>query len=144
MVLPSLHFSPMDSMLRTVVITSQTIGTTAIVLPAWWQSLYIVHRTDPGAQATLNTGGFIDPEMLVGDEVLVVIATQHIGKGEWNSPFYQMFNTSLLVPDDFADFCHFFLGSLYLLPFPFGSIQVEKRETYVGFGHYHCNTSVSM
>ena len=44
-VLSSLHRAPMDGMLRTVVITSQTIGTTAIMLPVWWQSFYIIDRT---------------------------------------------------------------------------------------------------
>ncbi len=43
-VLSSLHLTPMDGMLRTVMITSQTVGTTAIMLPVWWQSFYIIHR----------------------------------------------------------------------------------------------------
>ena len=126
------------------MITSQTIGTTAVVLPAWQQSLYIIHGTEFSTQATLNTGGFIDPKVLVGDEVLVVIAAQHIGKGKGNGPLHQIFNTPLPILDDFADFCHFLLGSLYFLPFPFGGVQVEKRESHVGFGHYYCKTGISM
>ena len=46
-ILTALHAAPMDGVNRTIVIASQTIGTTAVMLPVWWLFFYIVDRTFP-------------------------------------------------------------------------------------------------
>ena len=71
----------MDSVRGTVVVAGQTVGATAIVLPAWWYSFDVVHRTASGAETAKDALLSVHPELLVSNQVLVVVAANHVGKG---------------------------------------------------------------
>ena len=67
------------------------------MLPVWRQSFYIIHRTPLGTETTLDAGLGIDPEFLVGNEVLVVIPAKNISKGKGNGSLDQLLDTCRLV-----------------------------------------------
>ena len=108
------------------MITSQTIRAPLVVKPHGRCSFDVVDRTQLLAQTALNASRFVDPELSVGNQVLVVIATDNVGIGKWNAPFYQFFDVTLTFGDDFADVCHALTGGLDLLACLLVGVQVQE------------------
>ena len=126
------------------MITSQTIRTPLVVKPHGRCSLYVVNGTQFLAHSTLDTGLLIDPELLVSDEVLVVVAANHVGIGKRNTSFYQFLDTWPAFCYDLADMFHSLTGFLDFLACFLVSVQMKKRESDVRLRHDNGKTCISM
>ena len=107
-----------------MVVASQTISTTAVVLPAWRHFYDVVHRTELLAEPTLDAGVLVHPEFLVRNQVLVVVTANNVGVGIGNSSANQFYHALLPVLHHLADVLDGATCFLYLLPFPLLGVQV--------------------
>ena len=126
------------------MITSQTICAPLVVKPHGRCSFDVVDRTQLLAQSTLDAGLFIDPELPVGNQVLVVIATDNVGIGKWNGTLYQFLDTTLSIGYHLADMCHPLTGRLDFLVRFLVSIQMQERETDVRLRHHDGKTRIGV
>ena len=119
------------------MIASETISATAVMFPAWRQLFYIVNRTYSGTETTLYASILINPEFLVGDKVLVVVASYNIRICERDGTLHQLVNACLSVDNGFLDMHHALFGSFYLTLCILFGVEVQKRETYVRLWHHY-------
>ena len=105
-----------------MVVTGQTVGTLAVMVPRRWNAGDVIDGTKTGTKATLDAGFRVNPELLVVDEVLVVVAADDVGVCIGNGTLDEFLDARLAVLDDFADVDHPFFGGLFLLLLPFGCV----------------------
>ena len=132
----------MDSVRGTVVVAGQTVGATAIVLPAWWYSFDVVHWTASGTETAKDALLSVHPELLVSNQVLVVVAANDVGVGKGYGAFDEFLDIALAFGDNLAYMRHALSGSI---DFPEGflvGIEMEEREADIGFGHDDGKTCV--
>ena len=125
----------MDSVRGTVVVAGQTVGATAIVLPAWWYSFDVVHWTASGTETAKDALLSVHPELLVSNQVLVVVAANHVGESKGNGSLDQLLDIACFLCDKVGDMRHPLLSGSNLALLRLLGIEVEERETDVRLWH---------
>ena len=136
--------TPMNGVLWAMMITSQTIGALTVVLPVRRNTFNIVHGAQTGTQSALDTRRLIDPELLIGDEMLVVIASNDVRISIGNGSANQFHDTRLTIFHHFADVSHPLAGLSNLLTFTLFGVQMKERKADIGLGHQHSELRLSL
>lgn len=126
------------------MITSQTIRAPSVVKPHGRCTFYVVNRTELLAKPALDTGMFVDPEFLVGNQVLVVVAANDISIGKGNAALHQFLDIMLALGYDLADMHHALAGRLDFLAGLLVSIQMEERKADIRLGHHNGKTGIGL
>ncbi len=134
-VLSALHLAPVDGVTGAVVVAGKAVGALSVVVPQGRCSCDVIHGTEPGTKAALDAGILVNPELLVVDEVLVVVAADDVGIGAGNGSLHQLADSLLPADDHLGNVHHALLGSRYLPALLLGGVQMQERETDVRLGH---------
>ena len=126
------------------MIASQTICAPLVVKPHGRCSFDVVNRTKFLAQSAFNAGIFVNPELSVSNQVLVVVATDNVGVGKRNASFHQFFDVTLALAYHLADVRHALTGSLDFLACFFVGVEMQKGETDVRLRHDDGKTRIGM
>lgn len=105
------------------------------MLPAGRCAFDVVDGTLLAAKTTLGAGVGIDPELVIGDEVLVVVTANQVGIGIRYGATDEFVNTALPFTNSLTDMWHIFLGCSYFASLRFRGVQMQKREADIRLGH---------
>ena len=128
----------------TMVITGQTTSTPSVVNPRRRCSFDIIHGTDLGAFAALDTHIFIDSEFPVCNHPLIEVSADDVGLESGCGSLFQFLDASTPFLDHLNDMGQLQLRQFYLHRFLLLGICLHKRQTDIALGHNYGKQRLSL
>lgn len=129
--------TPIDGMMRTMVITGETSKARTIVLPLWFipqASKDVLRGTDIRADATLDAQPTVHNELFIGDKMLLEEAAKKPGVDTRPMPDDEVAGRS--VVDDIVYIITQFGSSLvFLFLLLFSIVDIKKRQSEIRLWH---------
>ena len=117
------------------MVARQAIGTLSVVLPDGWLADDVIDRTQFGTFAALDACFLVNPEMPVGNQMLVIVTANNVGVGKGDGTFHQFFDMACAVDYQLTDVGHALLGGSNLARFRLLAVKMEKGEADVRLWH---------
>ena len=117
-------------MYGTMMIAGQTTGTPSVVNPRGRCSFDIIHRTDLGALAALDTHIFIDGEFCICNHPLVEVPADDVGIESGSGSFFQFLDTTTTFLNHLDDMGQLLRRQLYLHRFLLQKCQYANRGNH--------------
>ena len=126
-----------DGMLRTVMIASQTISATAVVLPARQFVIedHVARRTHFLAFAAVDAKVAVNGELLVGNHLRVEVGAYHMTQRPGHGPTGGEQLSCQPLHDDLRIQPKLLRGLGYFFPFAFRLVSIHEWQTDVALGH---------
>ena len=128
----------------TMMIAGQTTGTPSVVNPRGRCSFDIIHGTDLGALAALDTHILVDSKLLIRDHPFVEVTADDVGVESGSGSLFQFLDASATFLNHLDDMWQLLRRQLYLHGFLLLSVGLHKGQADVTLRHNHGKLCLSL